>query len=58
LAGTDTTANFLTAMILSVYEHPKVLSRLADEINSVIKSDEDINIENFKKLPYLECVIG
>ena len=28
------------------------------EIDSVIKSDEDITIDNIKKIPYLDCIIS
>ena len=45
-------------MIFSIFGKPEVLKRLREEINSVIKSDKDINVENFKKLPYLECVMS
>lgn len=57
-AGSDTTSNTLTGMILHVYERPKVLEKLLKEVNSVIKSDKDITVENFKKMPYLDCVIN
>lgn len=58
VGGSDTTSNTLTAMILLVFEHPKVLERLRKEIDSVIHCDADITVENFKKLAYLECVIN
>ena len=58
IAGTDTTSNFLTAMLLYVYEKESTVKRLTEEINSVIKSDQDITAENIKKLPYLECCIA
>lgn len=57
IGGSDTTTTFITAMLFFAFEKPKVIERLRTEINSVIKSDKDININNFKKLPYLECVI-
>lgn len=58
VAGADTTSNLLTALLLYVFEKPEVAQRLRDEINSVIKSEDDITVENMKKLPYLECVIS
>lgn len=57
IAGSDTTSNFLTAMILYTFEKPKVVEKLRKEMNSIIHSDEDITIENLKKLTYLECVM-
>ena len=57
IAGSDTTSNFLTAMLLYTFEKPKVVEKLRKEINSIIHSDEDITIENLKKLTYLECVM-
>ena len=57
VGGSDTTSNYLTAMILFTFEKPKVLERLKEEINSVIKSNEDITVENLKKLTYLDCVL-
>ena len=43
--------------MISGSEKSKVSERLRKEINGVIKCDEDITVENFKKIPYLECVI-
>ena len=45
-------------MILSVYENPKITLKLKEEINSVVKSNDDITVDNIKKLTYLECVIN
>ena len=44
-------------MILYTFEKPKVAEKLRKEINSIIHSDEDITIDNLKKLTYLECVM-
>jgi cytochrome P450 len=33
IAGSDTTSNFITAMLLYIYEKPAVLNRLLSEIN-------------------------
>ena len=57
-AGAETTSNFLTMILLLIYERPSVLSRLREEISSVIKSDADMTIDNFKKLKYLDCIIN
>ena len=58
VAGSDTTSNFLTTMILYIFEKPEVLRKLTQEIDSVIGSDKDITVENFKKMSYLDCVIN
>ena len=58
IAGSETTSNFLNAMVFYVFEKPEVAQRLRDEVDSVIKTDRDITIENFKKLDYLDCVIS
>jgi cytochrome P450 len=58
IAGTDTTSNFITAMLLYVYEKESTVKRLTEEINNVIKSDADITAENLKKMPYLDCCIA
>ena len=58
IAGSETTSNFLTIMLLSVFEHPEIAKKLKDEIDSVITSNADITLENMKKLKYLECVMS
>ena len=58
IAGSETTANFLTAMILYVFEKPQVAEKLRKEIDSVIKSNSDITFENIKKMNFLEAVVN
>jgi len=57
IAGAETTANMLTAIIFYVFQKKSVVERLREEINQVIKSDENITPENMKKLPYLDCIM-
>jgi cytochrome P450 len=57
IAGSETTSNFLNAMLLYIFEKPAVAQKLITEIQSTIASDEDITVDNFKKLPYLDNVI-
>lgn len=57
IAGADNTSNFLVALTFFVFEHPEMAARLRKEIESIIKSDEDITNENIKKMAYLECII-
>ena len=58
IAASDTTANYLTAMLFYMFEKPEIVKKLKNEIDSVIKSNEDITVENFKKMPYLECILS
>ena len=57
IGGSETGSNFLVALIFFVFEKPEVTQKIKREIDSVIKSDEDITVENMKKLQYLECII-
>ena len=57
MAGSDTTSNLLTAMILFTFEKSQIVEKLRKEINSVIKTNEDITISNIKKLNYLDCIM-
>ncbi|KAJ1911662.1 hypothetical protein H4219_005870, partial [Mycoemilia scoparia] len=71
LAGTDTISNTLTWTIHLLLEHPKVYSKLVQEIrskfpplqppSSTLNGDNDIDIVPYEKakksLPYLEAVI-
>ena len=57
IGGSETGSNFLVALILFVFEKPEVAQKLKREIDLVIRSDEDITVENMKKLSYLECII-
>jgi cytochrome P450 len=53
VAGSDTTTSFITAMLFFVCEKPELVERLRKEIDCVITTDKDINVNNFKKLPFL-----
>ena len=53
VAGTDAVSNFLTAMVFYVFQHPRVAERLREEVCSVIKCNEDMTPDNFRKLKYL-----
>ena len=57
IAGSETTSNLLVPIVFFVFQKPEVSERLKKEIKAVIKSDEDITIENFKKLSFLDCII-
>ena len=54
-AGSDTTSNFITMMLLEVYKRPAMLERLREEIREHIGEGE-ITAEGLKELKYLECI--
>ena len=58
MAGSETTSNFLQALKIYVFDKPEVVNKLRKEINSIIKSDKDLTVDNFKKMHYLDCIIN
>lgn len=54
--GTDTTAKLVTMMVYYIAKNPRIHNKLREEINSVIKSNEDITSDNLRKLTYIECI--
>ena len=44
IAGSETTSNLFTGMILHMFHKPDVVERLRKEISSVVKSDQDITV--------------
>jgi cytochrome P450 len=42
LAGTDTTAGFMTFILFEIFSHPEVEKRVRAEIDAAIRSDSDI----------------
>jgi len=58
LAGTDSTCSFLTCMIFLIFEKPEIAQKLKKEIDSIIITDADITVQNFKKMPYVDCIIN
>lgn len=43
-------------MVYLSAKHPRVEKKLREQVNSVIKSDEDITFENLKKLTYIDWI--
>ncbi len=43
-------------MVYYLALHPEAKKKAMDEINSIIKTEEDINFESLKKMRYLEGV--
>ena len=52
-AGSETTALFITFLLFEIFRYPQVEKRLREEIEEYIKCDDDINLENLKKLTYM-----
>ncbi|KAJ7953326.1 Cytochrome P450 family protein [Quillaja saponaria] len=57
IGGTDTSATTLLWVMANLVKHQDIQEKLFDEINGVVKVDEDINEENMKKMPYLKAVV-
>ncbi|KAK9928282.1 hypothetical protein M0R45_025425 [Rubus argutus] len=57
MAGTDTTSTTLQWAMANLVKNQDVQKRLLDEINSVVKSDEEITLEHLPKMPYLKAVV-
>lgn len=55
MAGTDTTARFLQAMICEIVKRPHIQKRLREEIDTFMKED-DYSYENLKNFRYIECL--
>lgn len=56
IAGTDPVTHFFTMMVYYLGKYPEIHKKLRDQVNSVIKSDDDITHENLKKLTYIDCI--
>jgi len=57
IAGSETVSNYLTILILNIFQEKEVFKRLKMEINQHIKSDDDITAENLKNIQYLNHVL-
>jgi cytochrome P450 len=57
VAGSETTATTLSALIYFVLTRTEKYARLTDEIRSTFKSDEDVTLLAVAALPYLQACI-
>ena len=57
LAGRDTTACLLSWTFHLLTRHPDVLSRVREEIETVVGKDPDMTRDAFKRMPYLANVL-
>jgi cytochrome P450 len=58
VAGTETTAGFLSGLFNQLLRNKPVLDRLTAEIRSSFEKDEDINFERLVEIPYFTAVIN
>ncbi|XP_015963056.1 cytochrome P450 89A2-like [Arachis duranensis] len=57
LGGTDTTATTWLWAMANIIKCQDIQEKLFDEIKKVVKSEEDIEEEHLKRMPYLEAVV-
>lgn len=57
VAGSETTATTLTAVVYYLCLYPKVLARLTEEIRTNFETEAEINIVNVGQLKYLIAVL-
>ena len=57
LAGADTTGTFLQFFVLCILQHPDVLRKAQQEIDTVIGAHRTPDLEDFDNLPYIQAVI-
>ncbi|KAI9712599.1 MAG: hypothetical protein M1828_001665 [Chrysothrix sp. TS-e1954] len=57
LAGRDTTASLLSWTFRLLVRHPDVLTRLKQEVQSVMGDDQTVTKATLQKLPYLKCIV-
>lgn len=55
IAGTETTATTLTALLYYLLQHPQQMQRLQDEVRSL--NEEELNLETLSPLPFMNACI-
>ena len=59
IAGVDTTANSLNFTLMELSNHPNILKKLHDELDSILNNTMDrISYEDLKKMKYLDMIIS
>ncbi|WCJ35851.1 Cytochrome P450 superfamily protein [Euphorbia peplus] len=56
-AGTDTTSSTVEWAIAEIMRHPKILTKLRQELDSVVGSDRLVTELDIPKLPYLQAIV-
>ncbi|KAI9694401.1 MAG: hypothetical protein M1822_000017 [Bathelium mastoideum] len=57
IAGSDTTSNTSCALLYHVLHNPHVISKLQDELDKALPSDDVPRFEQVRDLPYVDAVI-
>jgi len=57
VAGSETKASSLAALTNNLLRHPRVYTKLKDEIRSRFNSENEINLQAVNDLPYLTACI-
>ncbi|KAI2626605.1 isotrichodermin C-15 hydroxylase [Hypoxylon sp. NC1633] len=53
IAGSETSATLLSGALYLLTTHPNTLKKLAHEVRSTFKNEEEINLLSVRKLPYM-----
>ncbi|MFS8000084.1 putative cytochrome P450 [Helianthus anomalus] len=56
-AGTDTTATVLEWAFTELVKHPRVLSKVQDEVRTILKGKQQINQDDIGNMKYLKAVL-
>ncbi|KAF4976231.1 hypothetical protein FZEAL_7069 [Fusarium zealandicum] len=57
MAGSETTATILSAVVFCLATHPDVLAKLTNEVRSAFATEDEIDLLGVGKLPYLLAVL-
>ncbi len=57
VAGSETSATFLSGCIFYLCTNPRIMSQLVGEVRSAFRAPEDITFHSSATLPYLAAVI-
>ncbi|KAJ9635689.1 hypothetical protein H2204_005649 [Knufia peltigerae] len=58
VAGSETTANELSGLTARLLKNPRVYKKLATEIRSAFKSEDEVTNDGLSKLPYLAACLS
>ena len=56
-AGVETTSHYILNCLILLNNHPEVLKKLKEEIDTNLKNDDDYNFDKINSLPYLTAFI-
>ncbi|KAF6235303.1 hypothetical protein HO173_006498 [Letharia columbiana] len=58
LAGSESTASGLAGITFQLLKHPEALKKAVDEIRGAFTSEQDIEPDRVKRLPYLAAIVS